>query len=126
MACGSHSGTVTLLELSDGLCNIQRNEKASVTAVRTEASTQYYTATCILHCYSRGKSVKDVQRVAQKPHFSPIPLLWTGFWLISIRMAKNEFCKKKGTFSDQSDVVKQFFYFSRMRKSQNLFSKRSV
>ena len=35
VACGSHSGTVTLLELSDGLCNIQRNEKASVTAVRT-------------------------------------------------------------------------------------------
>ena len=55
MACGSHSGTVTLLELSDGLCNIQRNEKASVTAVRTEASTQYFTATCILHCYSHGK-----------------------------------------------------------------------
>lgn len=36
VACGSHSGTVTLLELSDGLCNIQRNEKASVTAVRTK------------------------------------------------------------------------------------------
>ena len=35
VACGSHSGTVTLLELSDGLCSIQRNEKASVTAVRT-------------------------------------------------------------------------------------------
>lgn len=33
VACGSHSGTVTLLELSDGLCNIQRNEKASVTAM---------------------------------------------------------------------------------------------
>lgn len=33
VACGSHSGTVTLLELSDGLCNMQRNEKASVTAV---------------------------------------------------------------------------------------------
>lgn len=35
VACGSHSGTVTLLELSDGLCNIQRNEKTSVNAVRT-------------------------------------------------------------------------------------------
>ena len=33
VACGSHTGTVTLLELSDGLCNMQRNEKASVTAV---------------------------------------------------------------------------------------------
>lgn len=30
VACGSHAGTVTLLELSDGLCNIQRNEKSSV------------------------------------------------------------------------------------------------
>ena len=33
VACGSHAGTVTLLELSDGLCNIQRNEKSSVNAV---------------------------------------------------------------------------------------------
>ena len=33
VACGSHTGTVTLLELSEGLCNMQRNEKASVTAV---------------------------------------------------------------------------------------------
>lgn len=39
VACGSHSGTVTLLELSDGLCNIQRNEKASVTAVRTNVTS---------------------------------------------------------------------------------------
>lgn len=39
VACGSHSGTVTLLELSDGLCNIQRNEKASVTAVRTNITS---------------------------------------------------------------------------------------
>ena len=39
VACGSHSGTVTLLELSDGLCNIQRNEKASVTAVRTNTAS---------------------------------------------------------------------------------------
>lgn len=33
VACGSHAGTVTLLELSDGLCNIQRNEKSSVNLV---------------------------------------------------------------------------------------------
>ncbi|XP_020904970.1 dynein intermediate chain 3, ciliary [Exaiptasia diaphana] len=33
VACGSHSGTVTLLELSDGLSNIQRNEKSSVNAM---------------------------------------------------------------------------------------------
>ena len=33
----------------------------------------------------------------KKPHFSPIPLLWTGFRLISMakRMAKNEFFIKK-------------------------------
>ena len=34
IATGSESGTTTLLELSDGLCNLQRNEKALVTAVR--------------------------------------------------------------------------------------------
>lgn len=39
VACGSHSGTVTLLELSDGLCNIQRNEKSSVTVVRTNTTS---------------------------------------------------------------------------------------
>ena len=52
--------------------------------------------------------------------FSPILLLWTSFRLISIRVAKNEFCKKRGIFSDQSDVIKQLFCFSHMWKSQNL------
>lgn len=33
IATGSHTGTTTLLELSDGLCTLQRNEKALVTAV---------------------------------------------------------------------------------------------
>ena len=33
VAGGSYNGTVTLLELSDGLCTLQRNEKASMTAV---------------------------------------------------------------------------------------------
>ena len=41
IACGSHSGTTTLLELSDGLCNLQRNEKALVTAVSTEWNTSH-------------------------------------------------------------------------------------
>ena len=53
------------------------------------------------------------------PHFSPF-LLWTSFRLISIRVAKNEFCKKRGIFSDQSDIIKQLFCFSHMCKSQNL------
>ena len=38
------------------------------------------------------------QRVAKIPPFSPILLLWTDFQLIiiiSVRMAKNEFCNKK-------------------------------
>ena len=35
-------------------------------------------------------------------------------------MAKNEFFEKKDIFSNQSDVIKQFFCFSLMRKSQNL------
>lgn len=33
VACGSELGTTTLLELSDSLCTLQRNEKALVTAV---------------------------------------------------------------------------------------------
>ena len=33
IACGSQQGTATLLELSDGLISLQRNEKALVTAV---------------------------------------------------------------------------------------------
>ncbi|XP_033755651.1 dynein intermediate chain 3, ciliary-like [Pecten maximus] len=33
IACGSHSGTTTLLELSEGLCTLQRNEKNLVTAM---------------------------------------------------------------------------------------------
>ena len=65
----------------------------------------------------------DGQRVAQKPHFSPIPLLWTGFRLISIRIAKNEFCKKKGIFSDQSDVIKQFFVFHACAKAKIYFQR---
>ena len=27
---------------------------------------------------------------SEKTAFSPIPILWTGFWLIGIRMAKND------------------------------------
>lgn len=33
LACGSQQGTTTLLELSDGLVSLQRNEKLLVTAV---------------------------------------------------------------------------------------------
>ena len=33
IATGSELGTTTLLELSDGLCSLQRNEKQLVTAV---------------------------------------------------------------------------------------------
>jgi len=33
LACGSQQGTCTLLELSDGLTTLQRNEKVLVTAV---------------------------------------------------------------------------------------------
>eukprot|EP00118_Oscarella_pearsei_P004729 m.20661 g.20661 ORF g.20661 m.20661 type:complete len:748 (+) comp28058_c0_seq1:430-2673(+) len=33
VAVGAHDGTVTLLELSDNLCNLQPNEKASVSAM---------------------------------------------------------------------------------------------
>ena len=40
---------------------------------------------------------------------------WTGFCLITTRIAKNEFCNKKGIFSDQSYIIKQLFCFSHMR-----------
>jgi len=33
IACGSQQGTATLLELSEGLIQLQRNEKSLVTAV---------------------------------------------------------------------------------------------
>jgi dynein intermediate chain 2 len=33
VATGSQSGTITLLELSDGLCTMQRNEKNLVSTV---------------------------------------------------------------------------------------------
>ena len=33
LACGSHSGSITLLELSDFLCTLQPSEKANVTTV---------------------------------------------------------------------------------------------
>lgn len=34
VACGSHAGTTTLLELSSGLCTMQKNEKNLVNSVR--------------------------------------------------------------------------------------------
>lgn len=34
VGCGSKLGTVTLLEISSGLCTLQRNEKTLATAVR--------------------------------------------------------------------------------------------
>ena len=54
--------------------------------------------------------------------FSPIPLVWTGFRLISIRRAKHEFCNKKGIFSAKSDVITQVFFccFSRVHTRQYL------
>ena len=57
---------------------------------------------------------------AKKPHFSPIPLLWTGFRLISMakRIAKNEFWIKQRHLFRLIAQLKSFF-FSRMRTSQN-------
>ena len=44
-------------------------------------------------CFVVLKPFGDGLQVAKNLHFTPIPLLWTGFRLISIRNAKNEFCK---------------------------------
>ena len=66
------------------------------------------------------KPVGDDRWVAKKTAFSPIPLLWTSFRLISKEWLKMSFAKK-GIFPDNSNVIKQFFFcFSRMRTSQNL------
>ena len=65
------------------------------------------------YIYSPGR------RAAKKPYFSPIPLLLTGFRLISIQQwLKTSFARKKGILSDQPE--KKLYCFSRMRKSQNL------
>ena len=65
------------------------------------------------YIYSPGR------RAANKPYFSPIPLLLTGFRLISIQQwLKTSFARKKGILSDQPE--KKLYCFSRMRKSQNL------
>ena len=34
VACGSHQGTTTLIELSDSLCTLLRHEKSTINAVR--------------------------------------------------------------------------------------------
>lgn len=41
LACGSQQGTATLLELSDGLISLQRNEKLLVTAVSFSLAFKY-------------------------------------------------------------------------------------
>ena len=65
------------------------------------------------YIYSPGR------RAAKKPYFSPIPLLLTGFRLISIQQwLKTSFARKKGILSDQPE--KKLYFFSRMRKCQNL------
>ena len=65
------------------------------------------------YIYSPGR------RAAKKPYFSPIPLLLTGFRLISIQQwLKTSFARKKGILSDQPE--KKLYCFSRTRKSQNL------
>ena len=40
VACGSHSGDITLLELSDSLSSIQPNEKVNITAVSVNNKQQ--------------------------------------------------------------------------------------
>ena len=85
-------------------------------------------------CYFSGSHVTEIvfgvitetnyiyspgRRAAKKPYFSPIPLLLTGFRLISIQQwLKTSFARKKGILSDQPE--KKLYCFSRMRKSQNL------
>ena len=46
----------------------------------------------------------------KKPHFSPIPILWTGFRLIRIRMTKNKFCKKRHFFW----LIGRFFFVANL------------
>jgi len=59
IACGSHSGTVTLLELSDNLCTMQRNEKALVTAMFERETRREK----ILEARNRELKLKEKERV---------------------------------------------------------------
>lgn len=59
IACGSHSGTITLLELSDNLCTLQRNEKALVTAMFERETRREK----ILEARNRELKLKEKERV---------------------------------------------------------------
>ena len=56
IATGSHSGTTTLLEMSDGLCTLQRNEKALVTAVCIQTVTS---KTCSVTIIDFNRGIKN-------------------------------------------------------------------
>ena len=63
------------------------------------------------YIYSPGR------RAAKKPYFSPIPLLLTGFRLISIQQwLKTSFARKKGILSDQPE--KSFIVFHACAKAK--------
>ncbi|XP_068717827.1 dynein intermediate chain 3, ciliary-like [Montipora capricornis] len=70
VACGSHTGTVTLLELSEGLCNMQRNEKASVTAMferETKREKILETRHREMRLKERSKSSQDREETHEQP-----------------------------------------------------------
>ena len=56
----------------------------------------YFAGACIFHVKQPFNPLVTASELRKKTHFSPFPLLLTGFRLISVRMAKNEFLQ----FSD--------------------------
>ena len=82
-------------------------------------------------CYFSGSHVTEIvfgvstetnyiyspgRRAAKKPYFSPIPLLLTGFRLISIQQwLKTSFARKKGILSDQPEK-KALLFFTHAQK----------
>ena len=55
VACGSKEGTTTLLELSDNLHQLQKNEKQVVTGVRLNSKLSTFFSSFLFARCSRGK-----------------------------------------------------------------------
>lgn len=64
IATGSQGGTTTLLELSDGLCNLQRNEKSLVTAMFERETRREK----ILEARHREMKLKERTKSSQERH----------------------------------------------------------
>lgn len=96
VACGSHTGTTTLLELSDSLYTLQRNEKNLVTAM-FERETRREKILDSRHremkIKERAKSSADGGKDKVHWNFHHVPLFWYIF--INPMLIQNNFPKEK-------------------------------